>query len=103
MPLVVQGAADVVDREVQLAERHDPVADGVGLGRGVRPLGRGEEEGAMRIAAELVDEDAEAARRITEAARRLGPREALDEVGPQGLVPPVGGVGRHGEGAGEIR
>ena len=57
----------------------------------------------MGVAAEVVDEDAEAARGVAEAACRLGPREPLDEVGPQRLVLPVGGVGRLGEPAGEIR
>ena len=102
-PLVVQRAADVVDREVLLAQLDDPIAEGIGLGGGMRPLGRGDEEGALGIPAELVDEDAEAARGVAEAACRLDPREPLDEVGPQRLVLPVGGVGRFGEPAGEVR
>jgi hypothetical protein len=103
MSFVVQDAADVVDREVLLAEGDDPVAEGVGLGRGLRSPGRGDEEDAVRVAAEMVDEDAEASGRVAGASRRLGPREALDEVGPEGLVLPVGGVGRHSEDAGEVR
>ena len=102
-PLVVQRAADVVDREVLLAQLDDPIAEGIGLGGGMRPLGRGDEEGTFGIPAELVDEDAEAARGVAEAACRLDPREPLDEVGPQRLVLPVGGVGRFGEPAGEVR
>ena len=81
-PLVVQRAADVVDREVLLAQLDDPIAEGIGLGGGMRPLGRGDEEGTFGIPAELVDEDAEAARGVAEAACRLDP-EPLDEVGPQ--------------------
>ena len=50
-----------------------------------------------------MDQDAKAARCVAEAVCRLDARESLDEVGPQGFVLPVGGVGRHGESAGEVR
>jgi len=99
----VQGAADVVDRAILLAECDDPIAEGIGLGRGLWSPGRGDEGGAMRVAAEMGDEEAGAARWGAEAPRRLGPRESLDAVGAEGLVLPVGGVGRHGEDAGEVR
>jgi hypothetical protein len=69
----------------------------------MRPLGRRDEEGTFGIPAELVDEDAEAARCVAEAACRLDPRESLNEVGAQRLVLSVGGVGRFGEPAGEVR
>jgi hypothetical protein len=103
MPFAVQRAADVVDREVVLAQRDDLVAYGVGRGRGLGALGRRDEEGAVRVASELVDEDAEAARRVAEATGRLDTRETFDEIGPPCLVPPVGGVGRLGEEAREVR
>ena len=50
-----------------------------------------------------VDQDAEAARGIAEAAGDLGGGEALDEEGAEGLVLAVGGVGGLEEGAGEVR
>ena len=59
--LVGQVAADVVDGEVLLPQGDDGVAEGIGLGRGLRPLGRCQEEGPAGILAELVDQDAEAA------------------------------------------
>jgi hypothetical protein len=101
--LVMPRAADVVDREVRLAQFDDPIAEGIGLGGGLRSLGRGDEEGTFRIPAEVVDEDPEAGRGVAEAACRLDPREPLDEVGPQRLVLAVGGVGRLGEPAAEVR
>ena len=63
-----QGAADVVDGEVLLAQGDDVFPEGFGLGCGVRSLGRGQEEVAAGILAELMDEDAEAARGVAEAA-----------------------------------
>ena len=67
------------------------------------PFGRGDEESAFGILAELVDQDPEAAWGVAEAACCVGPREPLDEVGPQCLVLPVRGVGRFRESAGEER
>ena len=76
MSLVGQVTADVVDGEVLFAQGDDAVADGIGLGCGLGPLGRCEEEVASGILAELVDEDAEAARGVTEAASDLGAGES---------------------------
>ena len=103
MPLVGQGAADVIDGEVLLPQGDDGVAEGIGLGRGLGPLGRRQEEGAAGILAELVDQDTEAARGIAEAAGDLGAGEAIDEEGAEGLVLAVGGVGGLEEDAGEVR
>jgi hypothetical protein len=50
-----------------------------------------------------MDQDAEAAWGVAEAACHFDPRESLDKVAPQGLVPPVGSVGRFNESAGEVR
>jgi hypothetical protein len=69
---VGQVATDVVYGEVLFAQGDDTVAEGIGLGCGMRPLGRCEEEVASRVLAELVDEDSEAPRRVTEAASDLG-------------------------------
>ena len=67
------------------------------------PFGRREEEVASGILAELVDEDAEAARGVAEAAGGLGAGEPLDEEGAEGLVLAVGGVGGFEEDPGEVR
>ena len=101
--LVGQIAADVVDGEVLLAQGDDAVAEGIGLGCGLGPLGRSEEEVASGTLAELVDEDAEAARGVTEAASDLGAGETIDEESAEGLVLAVGGVGGFEEDPGEVR
>src|SRR5208337_4585751 len=95
--LMGQVAADVVDREVLLAKGDDPIAEGIGFGRGPWPFGRGEEEVATGILAELMDEDTEAPRGIAEAASGLVTGQSIDEVGAKGLVLAVGGVGRFKE------
>ena len=101
--LVGQIAADVVDREVLFAQGDDAIAEGIGLGCGLGSLGRCEEEVASGILAELMDEDAEAARGVTEAASGLGAGKAIDEEGAEGLVLTVGGVGGLEEDPGEVR
>ena len=55
---------------------------------------RREEEVALRMGPELMDEDAEAARGVAESSRRLGGGEPFDEEGPEGFVLPVCRVGR---------
>jgi len=101
--LVGQIAADVVDGEVLFTEGDDAVAEGIGLGCGLGSLGRSEEEVPWGTLAELVDEDAEAPRGVTEAASGLGTGEPLDEESAEGLVLPVGGVGGFEEDPGEVR
>ena len=49
------------------------------MGCGMRPLGRCEEEVASGTLAELVDEDAEAPRGVTEAASHRDAGETVDE------------------------
>jgi len=101
--LVGQVATDVVDGEVLFAQGDDTVAEGIGLGCGMRPLGRFEEEVASRVLAELVDEDSEAPRRVTEAASDLGTGNPFNEEGAEGLVLAVGGVGGFEEDHGKVR
>jgi hypothetical protein len=79
------------------------VAKGIGLGCGMRPFGGGEEEVASRVLAELVDENAEAPRRITEGASDLGTGNPINEEGAEGFVLPMGGVGRLEEDPGKVR
>ena len=89
-----------MDGEVLLAEGDDLLPQPFLLAR--RPaLAGGGEEVAVGLAAELVDEDAEASRRVAEASGGLGRWEALDEEGPQGLVLSMGGVGGLQEAAGQ--
>ena len=103
MSLVRQGAADVVDGEILFAQGDDTVAERVGLGCGTGPLGRCEEEVASRVLAELVDEDSEAPRRVTEAASDLGSGTPSNEEGAEGLVLAMGGVGGFEEDLGKVR
>jgi len=86
-----------------LRRADDAVAEGIGLGCGLGSLGRSEEEVPWGTLAELVDEDAEAPRGVTEAASGLGTGEPLDEESAEGLVLPVGGVGGFEEDPGEVR
>jgi len=86
-----------------LAQGDDLFAEALGLGGGFGAFGRREEELAVGVLAELVDQDAEASRGVTTAAGGFGGREALDEVGAQGFVLAVRGVLRLEEEVGEIR
>ena len=58
--------------------------------------------GRKKVLAELMDQDAEAPRGITEAAGGLITGQPLDEVGAEGFVLTMGGVGRLEEDAGEV-
>jgi len=100
---VGQIAADVVDRKVFFAQGDDAVAYGIGLGGGLGPFGRLEEESASGILAELVDENSEAPWSVTEATSGLGAGEVIDEEGAECFVLTVGGVGGLEEEAGEVR
>src|SRR5262249_16487343 len=103
MPLVSQVAADVIDGEVLLSQGDDEFAEGIGLGGGLGSLGRAQEEGATGILAEVMDQDAKAARGVTEATGDLGTGEVVHEEGAKGLVLAVGGVGGLEENPGEVR
>ena len=69
-------------------------------GRSALACGR-DEEVALGLIAELMDEDAEAPRRVPEAGGGFGGWDAIDEEGPEGFVLPMGGVGGLQEPAGE--
>src|SRR5262249_15908485 len=73
-----QGRADGGDGEVLLAEGDDLLPQPSLLARGPALVWSGNEEVAVGAVAELVDEDAEAPRRVAEANGRLGRWEALD-------------------------
>ncbi len=88
-----EGAADVVDGEVLLPQGDDLFPQSSPLaGWSALPRGR-DEEVALGLVAELMDEDAKAPRRVPEPSGRLGRRDTVDEEGPQGFVLPMGGVG----------
>ena len=100
--LVGQAAADVVDRQVLLTQRDDPLAEGIGFGRGLWSLGWGEEEVAAGILAELMDQDTETPRGIAKSAGGLLTGQPLDEVGAEGFILTMGRVGWFQEDAGEV-
>jgi hypothetical protein len=103
MPLVGQATADVINREVLLAQGDDTFPEGIGLGCGMGPLSRGEEEVSLRIPAELVDEDSEAPRSVTEASSDLGTGYPINEEGAESLVLAVDGVGGFKEDLRKVR
>jgi hypothetical protein len=86
MALVLEGFADVVDGEVLLAEGDDLPANGRFCGDLSSPLfGRGEEL-TLGVFAELMDHDAKAPGRISEAFGGFRAGHTLDEIGPEGFV-----------------
>jgi len=88
-----QGPADVVYREVLLAQGDDLLAAGVRPARFVGGGAAGGEERALGVPAELVDQAAEAAGRVPETVGGLLGGNPLDEVGAQGLIAAVSRVG----------
>jgi hypothetical protein len=93
--------ADVIDGEILLAQGDNLLPEALLLGGGVGTFGRREEEGPLRVVAELVGQDAEAAGRIAAATGGLGRGEAFDEIGAEGFVLAVGGILGLEEEAGE--
>jgi len=65
-------------------------------------FGRGQEEGPGGILAEVMGQNAEAARGVAETAGGLLGRELVDEVGAQGFVLAVSSVGGLEEGLGGV-
>jgi hypothetical protein len=90
-----------VDGEVLLAEGDDLLPQPVLLARRPALVWSEDKEVAVGLVAELVDEDAEAPRRVAEASGGLGGGEALDEEGAERLVLSMGGVGGLQEAAGQ--
>jgi hypothetical protein len=88
-----EGAADIMDGEVLLAQRDDLIPQSLLLaGWSALACGR-EEEVALGLIAELMNEDPETPRRVSEPRGRFSGRKTVDEEGPQGLVVSVGGIG----------
>jgi hypothetical protein len=66
-------------------------------------LGRRQKERPIRVSTKRVTQNAEAARRVAELPGHFRGRPLLDEVGPQGLVLAMGGIGGDKKPAGQIR
>jgi hypothetical protein len=93
MPLIAQDLADIVDGEVLLAQGNDLVPKPICFGSTLRSFGRGYEEASIGVLAKLMTEDAEASLCVSKPSSGLSGRDAFDEIGSQGLVLPVGGIG----------
>ena len=96
--LLLEEAANVINREVLLAGLDDAVADRIGFGSLLGAFGWGQEKGPGGVLAEMVDQDPETARGVAKAAGGLLGGELVDEEGAQSLVLAVGGVGGLEEG-----
>ena len=99
----VERGADIIDGEVLFAQGDDLFAHPVFLRSGRRPVSRSEEKGSLGVLAKPVAEHAEAIGGVAEAPSDLGGGPPVDEIGAQGFVLTVGGVGGFEEEAGEIR
>jgi hypothetical protein len=93
LSLVMKDLADIVDREVLLAEGDDPKTEAVFFGCVVRVFGEREEERSLRIVAELVDENPEAAGGVAKTGGGFGGGESLDSEGAKSFILTMGGVG----------
>ena len=102
MPALVQSPADVINGQILLAQGDHFLAHRVPLGYGLRTFTRREEKLPMRILTKLMAQDPKTARGVAEVSCGLGRGKTLNEVGPQGLILAMGGIGRIQEHAGEI-
>jgi hypothetical protein len=92
LPALFQDPTDIIDGEILLSQRDNLVPETVGFRRGMRSLLRGKKEWPIWTLAELVGQDAEASRRIPEAASDFDRREIIDEVSPEGFVLTMSGI-----------
>jgi hypothetical protein len=92
LPALFQDPADIVNGVILLSQRNDLVPQTVSFRRGLRPLLRGKEEGAIWMLAELVSQDTKASWGIPEAASNFDRRQIIDEVGPEGFILSVSGI-----------
>jgi hypothetical protein len=93
MPLFPQGLADIIDGEVLLSQGDDLIPKPILFGSGLRSFKRRHKEGPTGVLTKLMTEDAEASLCVSKPASRLSRRDAFDEIGSQGLVLPVNGIG----------
>jgi hypothetical protein len=102
MALIAQEPADIIDGEVLLAQSNDLVPKPVCLGSTLRTFGRRNKEASFWILAKLVTENAEASLCVSKPSSRLSRRETFDEIGSQGLVLPMSGIGGFEKDPGEV-
>ena len=88
--VVLERSLDVIDGKVLLAQGQDEFADGVFLGLGAGAGLEVAEEIGLR-ATEMMAEDTKGAGGIAESLGDQWGRDALDEVGAEGLVLAVSG------------
>lgn len=86
MTFALQSPLDVIDGEILLPERHYQIFDAFAFGRRLRTLRWREEKLAVKIIAELMAQDTEAARRVAKALSDLVGRHIVDEERPERLV-----------------
>src|SRR6202162_6502942 len=84
--LLLEALADLVDRVVALAQRHDLLVGAALLGLLAGAGASGGEEFRQFAATKGVAQHAEGARRVAEAPGGLHRGHVLDEEGAQGLV-----------------
>jgi hypothetical protein len=84
--LLLESPADLVDRVIPLAQRHDLLVGTALLGLLAGPGANSREELRQFPAAKGVAQHAECARRVAEALRRLCRRQFLHKEGAQGLI-----------------
>jgi hypothetical protein len=72
VPFVMKDAADVVDGEVSLTQGDDALAERCRLGCRPWPFGGGQEEGALGVLSELMEQLPNAARGVTKAGGGFG-------------------------------
>jgi hypothetical protein len=86
LALLLEQALNVINGEILFARLDNLRAQGVRLGGLPGAFGRRQEERTLGITAEIVDQNPEAARAVTEAASDPFGREFLDKVSPEGLI-----------------
>ena len=96
--LLLEEAANVINREVLLAGLDNAVANRIGFGSVLGAFGWGQEKGPGGVLSEMMDQDPETALGVAKAAGGLFGGELVDEEGAQSLVLAVGGVGGLDEG-----
>jgi hypothetical protein len=88
-----QNPADIIDGQILLSQGDHFVSDAARFRRSLRSLLRRKEEGAIGMLTEFMGENTKTSRRIPEAMGDFGRREILDEVGPEGFILAMSGIG----------
>src|SRR5690349_18900584 len=99
---LLQHAVELLKGIVLFAQSHDALSNRVAFGGVARALGRALKERSLRILAEFMAEDAEAAIAVAEAFGGFLGGDAIDEESAEGFVLAVRGIGRDAERAGGV-